>query len=92
MVLAIFINFIAAPTVAMVFGFELPQSNMMLFEEETHSNTLTVVEKAIPKTIHILDFLNLENLDSASAKKVLSDENTDLSSPHISIFAPPPEA
>ncbi len=88
--LLVFVNFIAMPTVAVVFGFELPQTNVVVAEEESHAGSV-VYEKIIPKTISIYDFLDFTEAQSRLLSIVNYDERIHLS-PYLSIFSPPPEA
>lgn len=92
LVLAIFVNFIALPCIATVLGFDLPQTNIIMSEEETHSSSsLIVYEKTIPKTLNVHDFIKFFESDSHKKSFTLKDDNTHLS-PYFPIFSPPPEA
>ena len=92
LVLAIFVNFIALPSIASVIGFDLPQTNVIISEEETHSSfSFIVYEKAIPKTLNVHDFIKFFETDSKNNLFNLKDDNVHLS-PYLSIFSPPPEA
>lgn len=92
MVLIIFVNFTALPCIAEVFNFDIPQTNMIVSEEENHSSTsLIVYEKTIPKTLNVHDFIKFFESNSYRKAFVLQDENIHLS-PYLSIFSPPPEA
>lgn len=92
LVLIIFVNFTALPCIAEVFNFDIPQTNMIVSEEENHSSTsLIVYEKTIPKTLNVHDFIKFFESNSYRKAFVLQDENIHLS-PYLSIFSPPPEA
>lgn len=90
LVLTIFLNFMALPSIATVFGWELPQTNVVLNEEETHSKTISVFEKAIPSTFDVNDFLTFCENDFQYHIFNIQDEAIHIS-PYISVFSPPPE-
>ena len=82
----------ALPSIAALLDIELPQSNMILSEEENHSSSSFVVfEKTIPKTLNVHDFIKFFESNSYRKAFILQDENIHLS-PYLSIFSPPPEA
>ncbi len=90
-ILTVFLNFTALPSVATLFGWELPTSNVVMNEEETHANTFVLYEKTIPATMNIHDFLKFHE----SVTELKTEVNWDVSSyysPLLSIFSPPPEA
>lgn len=92
LVLAIFVNFMALPSIAAVMGFDLPQTNVVISEEENHSgSSITIFEKTIPKTMNVHDFIKF--FEAASKKEAFAvlDDSFHLK-PHLSIFSPPPEA
>lgn len=92
LVLLIFVNFTALPSIATVFGFELPQTNVIISEEETHSSSSFIVyEKTIPKTLNVHDFIKFFENYSSENTFLLADDSIHLS-PYLSIFSPPPEA
>ncbi|MBN9336920.1 MAG: hypothetical protein J0I88_03610 [Chryseobacterium sp.] len=90
--LTIFLNFTALPGLAAMFGWELPRTNVVISEEETHSsNTIVIYEKTIPKTMDIHDFLKFYEADT-HRKITVNWESTLYFPPSLSIFSPPPEA
>lgn len=90
--LTIFLNFTALPGLAAMFGWELPRTNVVISEEETHSsNTIVIYEKTIPKTMDIHDFLKFYEADT-HRKIMVNWESTLYFPPSLSIFSPPPEA
>ncbi|MCC2589415.1 hypothetical protein [Chryseobacterium sp. MFBS3-17] len=91
MVLSIFVNFLAAPTIALAFDVDLPQTNIVLSEEENHHSGITFSEKTLPDTINIHDFLKFFLPDSRN-KAFYSQDDLTLKSPHFAIISPPPEA
>lgn len=90
LVLMVFVNFLAAPAIALVFGVELPQTNLIISEEETHSGSLTLFEKTVPDTLNVHDFIKFFTTVSHKGKFVLYDDPIHLT-PYLSIFSPPPE-
>lgn len=91
MVMLVFVNFFTLPSIAVVFGFDLPTAINVVAEEESHTTSATVFEKIIPKTISIYDFLDFTHAQSRLLSIVAHDEQIHLS-PYLSIFSPPPEA
>lgn len=87
----VFLNFTALPGIAALADWELPQTNVVISEEENHTSTTFVVyEKAIPKIIDILDFLKFGNSHSSSEPLFGTNENIHCA-PYLTIFSPPPE-
>lgn len=89
--LTVFLNFTALPGVAAMFGWELPTTNVIMNEEETHSNTFVLYEKTIPKTMNIHDFIKFREA-VPQIKSAINWEESSYYSPLLSIFSPPPEA
>ena len=87
----IFFNFLALPSVAAVFGFEIPQTNVTVSEEETHTAASALFEKVLPRTLSIYDFLNFTDISAGNDNVLYGAEDIHLS-PFLSIFSPPPEA
>lgn len=89
--LTIFLNFTALPGIASVFGWELPRTNVVINEEEQHSNnTIVIYEKTIPKMMDIHDFINF--FKSEHHKEIAVNwESTLYYPPSLSTFSPPPE-
>lgn len=89
--LVVFLNFTALPGIAAMFGWELPRTNVIVNEEETHANTFVLFEKTIPKTLNIHDFLKF--YESVPQKNIAVNREVNIYfSPLLSIFSPPPEA
>lgn len=90
-ILTFFLNFTALPGIAAIFGWELPRTNVIVNEEETHANTFVLYEKTIPKTMNIHDFLKFHETVPQKNKAAKWETNIYFS-PYLSIFSPPPEA
>lgn len=86
----VFLNFTALPSIAALLDWELPRTNVILNEEEPHSNIFVVYEKAIPKPLDINEFLKFYE---TKVPENLFTQKKDLTylSPHLKIFSPPPE-
>jgi hypothetical protein len=90
-ILTIFLNFTALPGIAALCGWEIPRTNVIVNEEETHANSLVLYEKTIPKTLNIHDFLKF--YESVPQKNTAVNRKSNIYfSPFLSIFSPPPEA
>ena len=90
-ILTIFLNFTALPGIAALCGWEIPRTNVVVNEEETHANSLVLYEKTIPKTLNIHDFLKF--YESVPQKNTAVNRKSNIYfSPFLSIFSPPPEA
>jgi hypothetical protein len=91
--LLFFLNFTALPSIAAVFGWDLSRTNIVINEEEPHSNStsFTVYEKTLPKTLNVYDFLKFFEPSIEGKSFVLIDDSFHLS-PLLTIFSPPPEA
>lgn len=87
--LAIFLNFMALPSMAVTLGWDITVSTVMVSEEETQHGPLVLHEKTIPNTLNINDFLKF-GTDLLSKSFHLADDSVHLS-PFLSIFSPPPE-
>lgn len=88
------LNFTALPSIAAVLKWDLVKTNAVVNEEETHSHYssfLSVVEKTLPKTLNVYDYLKFLEPDSERTTFVQTDDCIHLS-PHLNIFSPPPEA
>ncbi|CAH0146787.1 hypothetical protein MP478_12915 [Chryseobacterium sp. WG14] len=92
-VLTIFLNFTALPSIAAVAGWDILRTNIIVNEEEPHSHpsSFIVYEKAIPKTLNVFDYLKFSEPDFLGRSFVLVDDSFHLS-PLLTIFSPPPEA
>ncbi|RZJ37406.1 MAG: hypothetical protein EOO18_05725, partial [Chryseobacterium sp.] len=79
------------PGIAALCGWEIPRTNVIVNEEETHANSLVLYEKTIPKTLNIHDFLKF--YESVPQKNTAVNRKSNIYfSPFLSIFSPPPEA
>lgn len=89
--LLIFTNFTALPGIAAIFDFEIPQTNVVISEEETHTSSLSVIfEKVIPKPLDIHDFISFIET-SPTKEEIKAYALIIYLHPHLSIFSPPPE-
>lgn len=90
LVLLVFINFLALPSMARIFDIDIPQTNIVLSEEEASAKFFFISEKNIPKTFSIRDFLSLfEEVVENRSFALLDDGNSP--SPYYSAIYPPPE-
>lgn len=88
--LTVFLNFLALPSFATIFNWEIATTNVVISEEETVHAPLIVNEKNLPPTLSVHDFLKFFDSDLESKSFVLADDSIHLS-PFITIFSPPPE-
>lgn len=91
--LLFFLNFTALPSIAAIAGWEILRTNVIINEEEPHSNptSLIVYEKILPKTLEVFDYLKFFEPYPEGRSFVLIDDSFHLS-PLLAIFSPPPEA
>lgn len=89
--LTVFLNFMALPSIATLFSWDLPSTNMIISEEETQHSPLVINEKTIPATLSVHDFLKFFENDLSGKNFHCADDSVHLS-PFLSIFSPPPEA
>ncbi len=87
--LLIFLNFIALPSIATVFKWELPITNVVISEEKSQHSPLMINEKSLPKIFNINDFLIFLKNDLPRKLYILIDDSRHRS-PFRSIFSPPP--
>lgn len=88
------LNFTALPSIAAIFDWDLVKTNVVVNEEENHSHYssfLSVVEKTLPKTLNVFDYLKFYEPDSERTIFVQIDDPNHRS-PLLNIFSPPPEA
>ena len=90
-ILAIFINFTALPSLAVIFDWDLPTLNNNINEEEVKNNLSNFNEKLPPKPYNLGDILNVLDINHNKISFIIKDDSIHLS-PYISIFSPPPEA
>ncbi|WP_228444851.1 hypothetical protein [Chryseobacterium echinoideorum] len=89
--MAIFVNFIVLPSLAVMFDWNLTTLNNNIIEEEVKNNTANFNEKFPPKPYKCSDYILLkQSIENKKNKFVQRDVSTHLS-PFISIFSPPPE-
>lgn len=91
--LLIILNFTALPSIAVMSGWEIPKTNVIVNEEETHAHysLLLVYEKTLPETLNVYDYLKFFEPSHEGNSFVLIDDSFHLS-PLLSIFSPPPKA
>ncbi|WP_312321609.1 hypothetical protein [Soonwooa sp.] len=89
LVLAIFMNFTTLPSMAAVFGWDLPTINVSIAEEEVKTSSSSFNEKVTPNPLSIHDFIKFFESDLGKKSFTLIDDNTSIS-PYIPIFSPPP--
>lgn len=89
--LTIFLNFMALPSLAKVFNWDLPLTSVVISEEESQHSLLVINEKNLPKTLYVHDFLKFIEQDLDGRSFVLTDDSLRLP-PFLSIFSPPPKA
>ncbi len=90
LILMIFINSIAFPGIAKFMDIDIPTSNIVITEEETHVAGFQLSEKEIPNTLDVHEFLKFFKTDSHKKQYMAYNENKSIS-PYISIVSPPPE-
>ncbi len=89
LVLAIFMNFTALPSIAAVFGWELPTTNISIAEEEVKTSSSSFNEKVTPNPLSIHDFLKFFESKFENQSFTIVDDGAHIS-PYIPIFSPPP--
>lgn len=89
--LMVFLNFTALPGIAAVLSIDLPQTNVVINEEENHSGSIIIYEKSIPETLQLKNHLQFP--ESEAANKLFFSKNDERHcSPFLTLFSPPPEA
>lgn len=89
--LTVFLNFMALPSIAGAFGWDLPSTNVIISEEESQHSPLVINEKTIPDTLNVHDFLKFFQAEQNGKSFLWTDDSVHLS-PFLTIFSPPPEA
>ncbi len=89
--LAVFINFMALPSIATLANWDLPSTNVIISEEETQHSPLVINEKTVPRTLNVHDFLKFFKSDLLGKSFIIADDTIHLT-PFITIFSPPPNA
>lgn len=87
-VLAIFINFSALPSIAGIFDWDISTATVTIAEEEVQTGT-SFNEKVTPNPLNIHDFLKFFESDLGNEKFNFVDVTGHIS-PYIPIFSPPP--
>ncbi|WP_245539689.1 hypothetical protein [Riemerella columbina] len=90
LVLMIFLNFLALPSIAKLADWDIPTMNLTVSEEETHSAPTLFSEKTLPKTLDIRDFLKLLEL-KLNKQPIIVFVLQFHKSPVLNIISPPPE-
>ena len=78
----------ALPSISAVFDLDIPQTNIIVSEEETHSSSFSVYEKTIPKTLDVHDFIKFFESVSNQGKFEPFDDSIHLNH-YLTIFPPP---
>lgn len=89
-ILLVFLNFTALPGIAAVLGWDLPQTNVVINEEENHSHGIVLYEKTLPRTLDVHDFIKFFEEDLHKKNFTDWSDNTTCH-PYLSILSPPPE-
>lgn len=90
LVLLIFLNFTALPSIATIFDWEIPTTNIVYEEEEENIN-LDVLEKILPVKFNTDELLTLST-DNKEVKPYFIYKEAIHLSPYLILFSPPPEA
>ncbi len=92
-VLTLFLNFTALPSIAVLLGWDIQTTNTIVNEEEPHSNSTSFViyEKTIPKILDVFDYLKFTE-SAIIAKNFILEDDSFHQSPLLTTFSPPPEA
>lgn len=88
-VLLIFLNFTALPSIASIFDFDIPTPTIV-FEEEEENHSTYCYEKRIPQSFNINDFINNSMLYGPQ-QNLYNYRNKIHINPYIQRFLPPPE-
>ncbi|MGX9985147.1 hypothetical protein [Chryseobacterium sp. POL2] len=89
LVLAIFMNFTALPSMAAIFGWDLPTTNVSIAEEEVKTGSSSFNEKVTSNPLSIHDFVKFFESDLQNKSFDLINDGASIS-PYIPIFSPPP--
>lgn len=89
-VLLIFLNFTALPSIAAIFDWEIPTTNIVYEEEEENIN-LDVLEKILPVKFNTDKLLTLST-DNKEVGVYFTYKEAIHLSPYLTLFSPPPEA
>ena len=87
-VLAIFVNFTALPSIAAMFDWEIPTAIVTIAEEEVQTGS-SFNEKVTQHPLNIHDFIKFFELDLTNENFNIVDVAGHIS-PYIPIFSPPP--
>ncbi|AIH02654.1 hypothetical protein [Riemerella anatipestifer] len=92
LLLIIFLNFMALPSIAKVFGEDISTVTFTISEEETHSGETTLFsEKMISESMSLQGFSSLSTYKHTNKVFISSDDVAHLS-PFLSVHYTPPEA
>ncbi|AQY21711.1 hypothetical protein [Riemerella anatipestifer] len=92
LLLMIFLNFMALPSIAKMFGEDISIVTFTISEEETQfGETISFSEKMISEVMSLQDFSLLSSYKYASRVFISSDDAA-LLSPFLSVHYTPPEA
>ncbi|PST44278.1 hypothetical protein CYV15_06580 [Riemerella anatipestifer] len=91
LLLMIFLNFMALPSIAKMFGEDISTVTFTISEEETQSGKATSFsEKMISEAVSLQDFFSVPNYRHSNKVFVGSDDVAHLS-PFLSVHYTPPE-
>jgi hypothetical protein len=88
--LTVFLNFMALPSMATLFNWDIPTTNVVISEEETQHSPLVINEKTLPRKLNINDFLKFSETHLLGKSFYETDDSIHLA-PDLVIFSPPPE-
>ena len=88
--LAVFLNFMALPSLSLFFEWDIQIDNVVLSEEETQHAPLELSEKTTPNILNVHDFMGFSSNEHISKDFTPTDDFRRLS-PYLGIFSPPPQ-
>lgn len=91
LVLLFFLNFTALPSIAELLDWEIPTTNVVIQEEESHGFSFSIYEKNIPTTLNVHDFIQFFE-HPIDTNTHFQTKDAIYRDPHLAIFSPPPEA
>ncbi len=88
-ILLVFLNFTALPSIAVIFDWEdVSITNNIYEEEEEEQKTADIVEKLVPERFNVEDFVT--TLEQNTTEIFIDKEKVHIS-PYLSLYSPPPE-
>jgi hypothetical protein len=87
--LTVFLNFMALPSLATIFNWDIATTNIVISEEETTHSPLVINEKTLPTKLNVHDFVKFFEYEKEGKSFIQTDDSIH-SSPHLLIFSPPP--